>query len=81
MTAMVASFGFIPMALATGTGARSTKAPRHGGHWGFNQCNLPDSFSLAGPISTLSQRKKSISKAELKKDWTWTSWTELDELD
>jgi len=49
MTALVASFGFVPMAIATGTGAE-VQAARDGRNWRADQLDLAYAVRSAGTV-------------------------------
>jgi len=50
MTALVASFGFVPMAIATGAGAEVQKAARHCGDRRVDKFDVPESDFAAGAL-------------------------------
>jgi hypothetical protein len=50
ITALVASLGFVPMAIATGTGAEVQKPLATGGHWRRDQRNIAYSAYPAGSL-------------------------------
>ena len=56
MTALVASLGFVPMAVANRHRSRGAKAPGHGCHWRPDQRNPADIAHPAGALRTLRQR-------------------------
>jgi len=50
MTALVASLGFVPMALSTGTGLKCS-APGHSRHWRADHLDAAHAVGAAGDIS------------------------------
>ena len=60
-TAFVASLGFVPMAIATGTGAE-VQRPRHRRHWRRSQLNVSDARVAAGTIRVGGEEAKASNR-------------------